>query len=105
MRVRSRPELRSRVGGRECALALIALALAPRGALGFSTADTPPDLHPPDFDNHAVSIAQGHGYPPSGRAPFGGPSAFRPPAFPYFVAGIYAVVGHDPLVAQVVLAL
>src|SRR5205085_2309118 len=70
-----------------------------------ATADTPLVLDPLDFDNHAVSIAHGHGYPPSGRAPAGGPSAFRPPGFPYFVAGIYAVIGHDPLAAQVVLAL
>ena len=105
MRVRSRPELRSRLGVRACVVALLALALALRVAVVFATADTPFDLDPLDFDNHAVSIAQGHGYPPSGRAPSGGPSAFRPPAFPYFVAGVYAVVGHDPLVAQVVLAL
>lgn len=48
-----------------------------------------------DFDRHAVSIAQGHGYPPA--APFfgGGPTAFRPPAFPHFVAAVYLASGTD----------
>jgi 4-amino-4-deoxy-L-arabinose transferase-like glycosyltransferase len=103
-RVRWQPSV-ARLGVRGWVVALLGFALALRVAFVFATADTPLVLDPLDFDNHAVSIAQGHGYPSSGRAPAGGPSAFRPPGFPYVVAGIYAVIGHDPLAAQVVLAL
>jgi 4-amino-4-deoxy-L-arabinose transferase-like glycosyltransferase len=42
-----------------------------------------------DYDHHAVSIATGHGFALS----YGRPTAFRPPAYPIFVAGVYAVVG------------
>jgi 4-amino-4-deoxy-L-arabinose transferase-like glycosyltransferase len=53
-----------------------------------------------DYDRHAVSIATGHGYPQTIPVFFGsGPTAFRPPAFPYFLAGVYKVSGtssqHD----------
>jgi 4-amino-4-deoxy-L-arabinose transferase-like glycosyltransferase len=42
-----------------------------------------------DYDRHAASIATGHGFALS----YGRPTAFRPPAYPIFVAGVYAVVG------------
>ena len=44
-----------------------------------------------DYDHHAASIAQGHGFATS----YGRPTAFRPPAYPIFVAGVYKVVGTD----------
>jgi 4-amino-4-deoxy-L-arabinose transferase-like glycosyltransferase len=45
-----------------------------------------------DYDRHARSLADDQGYPPPGPiiAP-GGPSAFRPPGYPLFLAGVYAV--------------
>jgi 4-amino-4-deoxy-L-arabinose transferase-like glycosyltransferase len=46
-----------------------------------------------DYDRHARSIATGHGYPPSLLDPNGGPTAFRPPLYPYLLGAIYWVVG------------
>ncbi|HEY6890175.1 MAG TPA: glycosyltransferase family 39 protein [Solirubrobacter sp.] len=42
-----------------------------------------------DYDRHAASIATGHGFALS----YGRPTAFRPPAYPFFLAGVYKVVG------------
>jgi 4-amino-4-deoxy-L-arabinose transferase-like glycosyltransferase len=42
-----------------------------------------------DYDRHGASIANGHGFALS----YGRPTAFRPPAYPFFVAGVYSVVG------------
>ena len=44
-----------------------------------------------DYDRHAVSIAGGEGYP-SAAAP-GRPTAYRPPGYPYFLAGVYRLAG------------
>lgn len=51
---------------------------------------------PADYHIHAAYIATGHGYPPTIYASPGTPSAFRPPAYPYLLGGLYAVVGIDP---------
>ncbi|MDQ6746433.1 MAG: glycosyltransferase family 39 protein [Actinomycetota bacterium] len=64
---------------------------------------TPVTLDPADFSRTGLSIAQGHGYPDTNRAPGGGPSAFRPPGYPVFLAAIYAVAGQEaPPAARVV---
>ena len=39
-----------------------------------------------DYQRHAVSIADGHGFALS----YGRPTAFRPPAYPIFLAAVYA---------------
>ena len=44
-----------------------------------------------DYQHHAVSIADGHGFALS----YGRPTAFRPPAYPIFLAAVYAVTGPD----------
>ncbi len=44
-----------------------------------------------DYNRHAQSIAQTGHYPRSIDGPDGGPTAFRPPLYPYFLAPIYAV--------------
>ncbi len=74
-------------------IALIALILR-LGAVA-ATGEFAPLTDAADFDRHAVSIASGDGYPPTEIAGGGGPSAFRPPGFPYLLAGVYAVVGVD----------
>jgi Dolichyl-phosphate-mannose-protein mannosyltransferase len=51
-----------------------------------------------------VSIARGSGYLES-RFPAGGPSAFRPPGYPYFLAGVYKVAGHRVRAARLAQAL
>jgi 4-amino-4-deoxy-L-arabinose transferase-like glycosyltransferase len=74
---------------------LLAVALALRLTTVALTFNTPTTLDPADFSHVAVSIASGHGYPPANRAPGGGPSAFRPPGYPVFLATVYAIVGHE----------
>ena len=73
---------------------ILVIALVLRLTVVALTWDTPATLDPQDFSRTAASIAQGHGYPSSNRAPGGGPSAFRPPGYPVFLAGVYVIVGH-----------
>jgi 4-amino-4-deoxy-L-arabinose transferase-like glycosyltransferase len=44
-----------------------------------------------DYDRHAISIAQGDGYP-TAAAP-DRPTAYRPPGYPFFLAGVYLLAG------------
>jgi hypothetical protein len=73
------------------AIGIVALALVVR--LGFIVAT--PGLRPfadaADYDRVAVSLAAHGDYPPSEIAPGGGPSALRPPTYPYLLAGAYWV--------------
>jgi len=57
---------------------------------------------PADYQRLAVSIAAGHGFGPTVVAPGGGPTAFRPPLWPLFLAGIYWLVGVHVMVARAV---
>jgi 4-amino-4-deoxy-L-arabinose transferase-like glycosyltransferase len=74
---------------------ILAIALALRLAYVGLTFDAPTTLDPADFSRTALSIAQGHGYPQSNRAPGAGPSAFRPPGYPFFLAAVYAIAGQE----------
>ena len=47
-----------------------------------------------DYDHHAVSIAAGDGYALLGPGPTR-ETAFRPPGYPYFLAGVYELGGRD----------
>ena len=60
---------------------------------------------PQAYDEHARSIAEGNGYPESKYAPGGGPSAFRPPLYPYLLGALYAVTGPSLTAGQVAAAL
>jgi 4-amino-4-deoxy-L-arabinose transferase-like glycosyltransferase len=72
---------------------VLVIALVLRVAIVALTWHTALTLDPSDFSRTAASIASGHGYPPTNRAPGGGPSAFRPPGYPFLLAGVYAVAG------------
>lgn len=74
---------------------VLAVALALRLTAVGLTIETPTTLDPADFSRTAESIAQGHGYPLSNRAPGMGPSAFRPPGYPFFLAAVYAISGQE----------
>jgi 4-amino-4-deoxy-L-arabinose transferase-like glycosyltransferase len=74
---------------------VLVVALALRMTVVGLTFDTPLALDPADFSRTGLSIAQGRGYPGTNRAPGGGPSAFRPPAYPALLAGVYAVAGEE----------
>jgi 4-amino-4-deoxy-L-arabinose transferase-like glycosyltransferase len=75
--------------------ALLLVALLLRVAVVATTIDVPTTLDSADFSRVGWSIAQGQGIPPSNRAPAGGPSAFRPPAYPAFLAAVYFVAGQE----------
>ncbi len=86
--------------------AVLAVALLLRVTLVVATWHEPITLDPADFSRTAVSIAQNHVYPPSNRAPGGGPSAFRPPGYPMLLGAVYAVAGSEvPAVGRLVGAL
>jgi 4-amino-4-deoxy-L-arabinose transferase-like glycosyltransferase len=86
---RRQVRLRRVVGG------VLVLALVLRLAVIAATAETPVALDPADFSRTAWSIAQGDGFPQTNRAPGGGPSAYRPPAYPALLAGVYALAGEE----------
>lgn len=58
-----------------------------------------------DYDRHGRSIAAGEGFPESGYVPDGGPSALRPPVYPYLLGGTYAASGDSIEVGRVLGAL
>lgn len=58
-----------------------------------------------DYDRHARSIADGHGYPDSYYVVDRGPSALRAPGYPFFLAGVYAVSGDSVLAGRLANAL
>src|SRR5665213_495981 len=57
---------------------------------------------PADYQRLAVSLAGGHGFGTTVVAPGGGPTAFRPPLWPLFLAGLYWLVGVHVMVARAV---
>jgi 4-amino-4-deoxy-L-arabinose transferase-like glycosyltransferase len=85
--------------------AVLAAALLLRVLVVVDTNHFVPVRDPADYDTIAVSIAGGHGYPPSKYAPGGGASALRPPLYPYALGAVYAVAGHHIGVARAIEAL
>jgi 4-amino-4-deoxy-L-arabinose transferase-like glycosyltransferase len=55
---------------------------------------------PVDYYLHALSIAAGHGYPPTALASPGTPSAFRPPGYPYLLGGAFSIFGSRLVVGR-----
>jgi 4-amino-4-deoxy-L-arabinose transferase-like glycosyltransferase len=80
-------------GGR-AALALLALALAIRVMVVVLTPDYVLRADPIDYERHAKAIAHDGRYPPPNPA-LDGASAYRPPAYPYFLAAIYKATPGD----------
>ena len=74
---------------------LILLALAVRTAVVIEDGGYRPEQDAYDYDRHARSIASGDGYPESGYVVDGGPTALRPPGYPYFLGAVYAVSGNS----------
>ena len=75
---------------------ILAIALLIRVAVAFGgTHHFGPNVDSGDYDRYARSIAFEHSYPPSTLAADGGPTAFRPPGYPVFLAAVYALPGPD----------
>ena len=72
--------------GTRIAAAILFAALAIRVAFVLATPNYTLVHDAIDYDHHAASIADGHGFALS----YGRPTAFRPPAYPIFLAGVYA---------------
>lgn len=75
------------------ALVVIALALVLRLLYVDATPGYALRHDARDYDRHAQSIAIGEGY--SRRLAYGRPTAFRPPGYPYFLAGVYRLAGVE----------
>jgi 4-amino-4-deoxy-L-arabinose transferase-like glycosyltransferase len=75
------------------ALVLLAAALVVRLEYVERTPDRTLVHDAIDYDGHAVSIAQGAGY--SETLAHGRPTAFRPPVYPYLLAGVYKAAGVE----------
>lgn len=74
---------------------ILLVALAIRLALLLLTPDYAPIYDSGDYDRHARSIAAGDGYPGALIGAAEGPSAFRPPLYPFILGAVYAVVGDQ----------
>jgi 4-amino-4-deoxy-L-arabinose transferase-like glycosyltransferase len=76
------------------AVGLVLLALAVRLVAAVASFGEPLAFDPKDYDRHARSIAAGNGYPGAVHER-GGPSAVRPPAYPFLLGTAYKLAGQD----------
>jgi hypothetical protein len=79
---------------------LLLLALAVRVVQILATRHWVAVDDPADYIRNAVSIAHGHGMAPS-LIQQGGPSAIRPPAYPYLLGGVFAVTGDSETAGRI----
>ncbi|GAC1524789.1 MAG: hypothetical protein NVS2B6_11680 [Thermoleophilaceae bacterium] len=88
-------------------VAVLLLAFVLRAGLVLETRSYPLVGDSFDYARHARAIANTLSYPGSLDGPDGGPTAFRPPGYPVFLAVIYAIAGqsHFLLLARLVQAL
>ncbi|HXH23203.1 MAG TPA: glycosyltransferase family 39 protein, partial [Dehalococcoidia bacterium] len=85
---------------------LVAAAFSLRLAFAFWTGPLPPVLSDAQYyDAVARSLVSGAGYSVgidgSGFTPGGSPTAFFPPGYPFFLAGVYRLFGHSLDAARV----
>jgi uncharacterized membrane protein len=73
---------------------LVVVALALRVGLVALTGEHVPWGDPADYDRHAAHLVEHGSYPPTAWAETGSPTAFRPPAWPYLLAGVYEATGE-----------
>lgn len=84
---------------------VLAVALGVRVAIVLATPSYAPFGDPADYDRIARFLEYFGTYPPSTFADPTGPSALRPPGYPYLLAGLYELVGVRWQVARIVGAL
>jgi len=85
--------------------ALLLLALILRVGFVLWTLDYPLVADSFDYHRHANAIVASAAYPESELAPGAGPTAFRPPGYPLFLAAVFALPGPDVTMARVAQAL
>src|SRR6266540_937570 len=88
-------KVRARMRGRPSTalLLILGLALLTRVAVIVATPDYQPQFDAADYDRHAVSIADGHGYPGPQSGDPTQPTAFRPPLYPVALAAVHLLGG------------
>lgn len=79
---------------------IVVLALAVRVIVVLATPHFRPNTDSADYDREAASLVDSGSFPPSLLSPRGGPSAFRPPAFPLVLAGVYELSGTGSRTAR-----
>ena len=72
---------------------ILVAALALRVGLVATTGEYVPHADSIDYDRNAIFLAEEGRYLPTTQAEVGSPSAFRPPGWPYLLAGVYEVTG------------
>ena len=80
---------------RVCLALILVVALAVRMAALPATSDYQPIYDSADYERHAQSIAAGDGFPDAIIGSGDGPSAFRPPLYPYVLGATYALSGNE----------
>jgi 4-amino-4-deoxy-L-arabinose transferase-like glycosyltransferase len=73
---------------------VLAVALVVRVAVVLASPDYTPVHDSSDYVRHAVSIADGHGYPDSVFTAAPSESAFRPPVYPYLLGAVQFAFGE-----------
>lgn len=91
----------NRLSWRHAAGVVLLLALVVRLGAIAATPEHRLINDPADYDRHARSIAAGDGYPPSAVVPSGGATAIRPPGYPVFLGGVYALTGDSQLAGRI----
>ena len=81
------------------------VAVLVRSGVVVATTDYEPVFDAAAFDRYARSLSAGDGYPESTLAASGGPTAYRPPAYPALLGGVYRVSGDSIDAARAVQAL
>lgn len=79
--------------GRPAAVLILVVALVVRLGLVVEQSGFEPVSDARTFDEHAVSLSHDAQFPASQYPRGGGPTAFRPPAYPYLLAGAYELTG------------
>lgn len=87
---------------RESAVGIAVAALVVRLAAIEVTHPLKLASDPTDYDRLARLLAAGHGFGTSLLSPSGGPTAFRAPLYPMFLAAVYKVTGDSVTAARVV---
>jgi 4-amino-4-deoxy-L-arabinose transferase-like glycosyltransferase len=87
------------------AVVIVVLAVALRLAYVAATPSYVPSGDPVDYQRHAVSLVREGRYPPAAVGRPGGPTAFRPPGYPYALAAVYELAGVHLRAARVANAL
>lgn len=81
-------------------VAILAAALAIRMMVVLVTPDYTPLFDAVEYQHHAVSLADGHGFAPSTVTPLDRRTAFRPPLYPLMLAVVYTVFKAGPDVGR-----